>query len=401
MSRWCPPAAATSSASRASAWPTTSAQVGRGRRLGVRRRPPARRRPRRLAARPVAAVARHQRGQRARRRAPSKPGHQRASAALAAGTTTGARRRRAPRPARPAARRGPAGPGRPARARRAAPAASTRLGRHEPRPPPAPRRRWPGRSRAGLGQAGRRQVDRDPPVGGQSCRCWPRRPDPVARLVQRRVGQPDQIMNDGSPWPEVGLDLDQVRPRPRPARPPGSRPRPQSPPRARARPAPARPAGRSTPTRSIRTSAGAPARARRSTPPPAAAAAPPCAGSPPRAGARSRPRPGLDLAHHEQSPSRATMSISPWAQRQLRSSTVSPASTRCARPAARRTRPPRWPPCAASHRTGPDAHPDRLRDPSSSGTGGHGTTDRHAVDGGTGRGPPVGNSFRGQGWPRR
>ncbi len=117
-------------------------------------------------------------------------------------------------------------------------------------------------ARAALGQAGRREVDGDP-LGGRPVlaavdhRC----PHPVPRLGQRRVRQPHQAVRRHADA-EVGLDLDQVTLDAHQRHRHGCGPAALRPPPGRARPRPAPRAGRSTPTRSIRTSGGCTRRSR-------------------------------------------------------------------------------------------------------------------------------------------
>ncbi len=62
---------------------------------------------------------------------------------------------------------------------------------------------------ARLAQGGRRQRQHDPLVGPLLLGVDHRRAHPVLGLVQRRVGQPDQV-EAGQPAPDVGLDLHDV-----------------------------------------------------------------------------------------------------------------------------------------------------------------------------------------------
>ena len=61
--------------------------------------------------------------------------------------------------------------------------------------------------RADLAQVGRREVDRDPPQRELVARVHHRRPDALARLAHRLVGEPDDGER-GQPEPDVGLDPD-------------------------------------------------------------------------------------------------------------------------------------------------------------------------------------------------
>ena len=110
-------------------------------------------------------------------------------------------RREPPRPP-PAARRAPAGPGRPGPARRAAPRRRTPAAA----PPPAPSRMAAAmrevEARAALRQAGRREVDGDP-LGGRPvlAAVHDRGPHPVARLrTSDASGSPTRLY-DGTPTP--------------------------------------------------------------------------------------------------------------------------------------------------------------------------------------------------------
>ena len=92
----------------------------------------------------------------------------------------------------------------------------------------------------------RRERQREPAVDQ-------RRPDAVARLRQRRVGQPDQ-RERGHPGRDVGLDLDDVPLQPEQRHRAGRGRGPPTPPPAGARPGRRPRRGDSTPTTSIRTS---------------------------------------------------------------------------------------------------------------------------------------------------
>ena len=72
-------------------------------------------------------------------------------------------------------------------------------------------------ARADLAQVGRRQVDRDPLLREHEAGVRERRPDALARLAHRLVGQPDDLERR-QPVADVGLDPDPPRRRRRPAR---------------------------------------------------------------------------------------------------------------------------------------------------------------------------------------
>ena len=192
------------------AWPRTSARSGRcagssssasatvGGSLGQLRRPAARRR----APGPT-------RPARVRTPVTRSPGTSAASAAFAAGTTAavdpGPRRRR-DRGQHAAHRPDPAVQPELAEQHRVV----EHVRRHHLLRGQDRRRDRQVEARAALGQAGRRQVDRDP-LGRRPvlAAVHHRRAHPVARLRQRRVRQPDQAVRRHADA-EVGLDLDQV-----------------------------------------------------------------------------------------------------------------------------------------------------------------------------------------------
>ena len=199
-SRWCPPAAATSSARRASSWPTTSARSWQrcGRQGGRWARPRQHRRPlepgqhlsERRRAVHVDPVDERRLGQRVL-------GHHHAA------DTRGARREQARqhaahRPQPPVERQLPHQHGalqralldRPGRREHAA-------GQGEVEPAP------------GLAQRRRRERQDHPLVRPRAPGVDHRRPHPVARLLQRGVRQADQV-HPGQPAPDVGLDLHHV-----------------------------------------------------------------------------------------------------------------------------------------------------------------------------------------------
>ena len=185
--RWCPPAAATSSASIASALPTTSARspirprstvgvgvsASTGSTVAPRRRTARRAAPPRRAARPP-------RRPRCRARAGlggvRRRHHDGVEPARAAASTAG--RMPCDRPSRPSS---PSSPRCTTR--------STEIGSTVPAPRGTPSR-WPGRTRSLLGQRGGRQVDGQVARGsGQPA--LSRLSGPFARLAERGIGQPD------------------------------------------------------------------------------------------------------------------------------------------------------------------------------------------------------------------
>ena len=199
--RLWPPAAATSSAGDERVVAADVGEVGHRLGLGLGRRRPARPAARRVA-------AQHRRPPRSATSTPrtSTPGTSAASRARERGSTSRASPcRRAPSATASApriARTSPVSESSPTTAQ-----PSTRLGVELAGGDEERDRERQVERRADLAQVGRREVDRDPLLRELVARVDDRRPDALARLAHRLVGEADD-RERGQPEPDVGLDPD-------------------------------------------------------------------------------------------------------------------------------------------------------------------------------------------------